>query len=946
MKKAKFIIIPIVFVTVSLIVVAFGFGELNILPDFDLKELIGVSADVPVDIKSNSEIIEELEAEYLSGLKKNLTPENIKSLWIDIENDISASAEDGIDAVKYAIYSDCDLYRNFIPDTIFIEPDHMKKYSSLKEADGSAFDVLGYLLYYVKHIGCSAILVVDDGFITSDGIDADLIAFYLENYDFKGVLLSVDGFYGKNEYVTFAESVSSFIRKNYYDRYFGIEIHSDFEKKFADNFVSEVFEKKLVDFGYVDVGSSTSNEEFPFESVALWWNYFAEYYNVPLYCEHRLDLIFSDDTYWSLSTEINSQLKALYNCNYIKGNSFYGVKSLKTKKALARDLAIFLNDVSGTAQDAFFVGSLEFRGDKALFSGETANENISVFCNGEYIKSEKNSFSKAFMMKPGLNSFEFTANSASYVYDIIYNNSVFNTYYPEKDVYVGSDLVFSPYAVCPEDSVLYAVINGSAFSMVKTDSLSNVDIPDGYSAFSCDISFYGKDVYSDELSLVCFVEDETEIIEAGCVSTTLTHIHNSEKDVISEKGIISPYEDNGLGKSLMCYLKEDNTEIISTAEDYDTYHPYNSSLPDGTLDYVERINVSKEGYLRYELKSGINVYGVDSVLIYDAFTLPENRFRFANSDFSSVNSEDFIFAYDWLSPVTVVQGNLDYKKGYEGFSFNIVEYNASYIDVNFYYASTLDASDKISLNDSVLFSNYEIISDTPSERAVLRLYLRESGRFYGFDIIKENDNHLRISFKKISDKSIVGKTVMLDAGHGGISMVGTATQDNSVSEAYVTLAIAKRAKSYLESYGAKVIMTRVLDSSMTLGERTDMIEDLNPDVFVSIHCDGSADLSESGTHTFYYTPYSQPLASNIHRKMVEMYCNMIYSPADSNFELTDRKIKYYPFYVTRVDNCPAVLVETGFLTNSVEGSVLSDPVNQDYLGRAIADGIYYYFLDM
>lgn len=943
MKKAKFIIIPIVFVAVSLIIVAFGFGELNILPDFDLKELIGVSVDVPADIKSNSEIINELEKEYFSALNKNITPENIKSLWIDIENDITASAEDGIDAVKYAIYSDCDLYRNFIPDTIFIEPDHIKKYSSLNESDGSAFDVLGYLLYYVKHIGCSAVLVIDGGFITSNGINTDLIGFYLENYDFKGALLSVDGFYGKLEYVTYAECVSSFIRNNFSDKYFGIEIHSDFEKKFADSFVSEVFEKKLVDFGYVDVGTATSNEEYPFESVALWWNYFAEYYNVPLYCEHRLDLIFSDDTFWSLSTEINSQLKALYNCNFIKGNSFYGVKSLKTKKALARDLAIFLNDVSGNAQDAFYVGSLNLNSDKVSFSGKTADENISVFCNGEYIKSEAKSFSKTFQMKPGFNSFEFTANSASYKYDIFYNSSAFLTYYPDKDVYVGADLVFSPYAVCPENSVLYAVINGSAFSMAKTGSIDSGDIPDGYSAFSCDISFYGKDVYSDELSLVCFYDGVTEIVECGCVSTTLSHNHNSGNIGFSDNAIISPYEDNGLGKSLMCYLKEDNTEIISTADDYDTYHPYNSSLPDGTIDYVERINVSKEGYLRYELKSGINVYGVDSVLIYDAFTLPENRFRFANSDFSGINSEDFIFYYDWLSPVTVIQGNLNYKKGYESFSFNIDEYNVSYIDLNFYYASSLEGFDKISLNDSVLFSNLEIISAEASDKTVLRLYLREIGSFFGFDIIKENDNHLRISFKKFSDNSIVGKTVMIDAGHGGISMVGTATQDNSVSEAYVTLAIAKRVKAYLESYGAKVIMTRVLDSSMTLSERTDMIENLNPDVFVSIHCDGSADLSESGTHTFYYTPFSQPLASNIHGKMVEMYNNMIYSPADPNFALTDRKIKYYPFYVTRVDNCPAVLVETGFLTNFVEGSVLSDSVNQDYLGRAIADGIYYYF---
>ena len=278
MKRAKYIIIPLVFVAVSLIVVAFGFGELNILPDFDLKELIGVSVDMPVDIKSNSDIISELESSYLSEFKKRNVPENINSLWIDIENDISATAEDGTEAVKYAIYSDCDFYRNFIPETIFIKPDLTKKYSSLKEDDGTDFDVLGYLLYYVRHIGCNAVLVVDEDFMTSDRIDSGLINHYLTNYDFRGVLLSVDGFYGNDLYVRLAEELNVFLRENFSDRYLGIEIHSDFEKKFADQYVSEVFEKKLVDFGYVDIGCATENKDFPFESVALWWNYFGEYY--------------------------------------------------------------------------------------------------------------------------------------------------------------------------------------------------------------------------------------------------------------------------------------------------------------------------------------------------------------------------------------------------------------------------------------------------------------------------------------------------------------------------------------------------------------------------------------------------------------------------------------------------------------------------------------------
>ena len=85
------------------------------------------------------------------------------------------------------------------------------------------------------------------------------------------------------------------------------------------------------------------------------------------------------------------------------------------------------------------------------------------------------------------------------------------------------------------------------------------------------------------------------------------------------------------------------------------------------------------------------------------------------------------------------------------------------------------------------------------------------------------------------------------------------------------------------------------------------------------------------------------MAASIHNRLVDIYSESIYVESDENYKNIDRKIKFYPFYVTRVDNCPSVLVETGFLTNYVESHVLANPVNQDYIGRAIADGINDYF---
>lgn len=183
---------------------------------------------------------------------------------------------------------------------------------------------------------------------------------------------------------------------------------------------------------------------------------------------------------------------------------------------------------------------------------------------------------------------------------------------------------------------------------------------------------------------------------------------------------------------------------------------------------------------------------------------------------------------------------------------------------------------------------------------------------------------------------------MLDPGHGGLSMTGTATR-NDIAEAKITLAIALKARDMLASLGADVVMTRTAEKPLTLEQRVEILTAENPDLYVSIHCDGSENIADSGTHTFYYTPFSKPLATSISSSLVSVYRNYIYAPGDSNYSAVDRGTKYYPFFVTRMFNCPSVLVETGFLTNPVEGDNLANDNCQYWIAQGISDGIRNYF---
>ena len=55
-------------------------------------------------------------------------------------------------------------------------------------------------------------------------------------------------------------------------------------------------------------------------------------------------------------------------------------------------------------------------------------------------------------------------------------------------------------------------------------------------------------------------------------------------------------------------------------------------------------------------------------------------------------------------------------------------------------------------------------------------------------------------------------------------------------------------------------------------------------------------------------------------------------------------MKFKPFNVTRIEECPSVLIEFGFLTNASDCNVLINPQYQEVLAKAAAKGIENYVL--
>ncbi len=169
-------------------------------------------------------------------------------------------------------------------------------------------------------------------------------------------------------------------------------------------------------------------------------------------------------------------------------------------------------------------------------------------------------------------------------------------------------------------------------------------------------------------------------------------------------------------------------------------------------------------------------------------------------------------------------------------------------------------------------------------------------------------------------------TVVVDAGHGGTDPGARAL--DATREKYYTLDVAKRLESILRRKGYRVVMTRRGDYFVPLPTRAAISNAQRNSIFVSIHFNYSPRSGAEGLETFYFTPYSRPLAASIQRQILRAYPS------------SNRGVKFARFHVLRNNRRPAVLVECGFVSNPNDLRYIRTPAARQRLAEAIARGIY------
>lgn len=192
----------------------------------------------------------------------------------------------------------------------------------------------------------------------------------------------------------------------------------------------------------------------------------------------------------------------------------------------------------------------------------------------------------------------------------------------------------------------------------------------------------------------------------------------------------------------------------------------------------------------------------------------------------------------------------------------------------------------------------------------------------------------------ISEPSIKGKIVVIDAGHGGYDP--GAIGITGLQEKGFNIETALLLQDKLSALGATVILTRDDDSFISLYSRATVANQAYADVFVSIHANSSVNSTVNGTSTYYYAPSSdQSLYAQLSQR--KELAAQVQDKLAETLGTRDIGILQANFAVLRQTQMPSILVETAFLSNEEDEALLKDSEFRDKVAQAIADGIAVYF---
>lgn len=403
------------------------------------------------------------------------------------------------------------------------------------------------------------------------------------------------------------------------------------------------------------------------------------------------------------------------------------------------------------------------------------------------------------------------------------------------------------------------------------------------------------------------VGDNEFTVSSGSESSTVTV---TRKKYSTSSGSKIPWDDSvqlSAGR-----VVKTTGELTSMLSDEDDDSAIIAGLVAGTklvvTDSVETVRSGKKTYA-YKLSNGAFVLS-SKVEITDEATSVYSPSKDEKKEAGSENLTDF------NKPVISAAASETYENGDELITFTVNDMPAvisSFTDSRLVLQFLDAGADIADIPQSGFFTGGTI--ENKEDGAYITLQLKKDNMLWGYDV-KSVDGSVQVYLKHTphldnSTTPLAGVTVMLDAGHGDYDSgaLGVAST-NGPLEKTLNLSVAKATAALLQSYGANVILTREDDTFLTLDERRNMVRELKPDIFISVH-HNSMDYSYNsnnarGSECYYFTSQSKGLA--------DLMCENISAATGRN----NRGAQNGYYYVTRTDIAPSVLMEYSFIINPQE----------------------------
>ncbi|GAB1688397.1 N-acetylmuramoyl-L-alanine amidase [Krasilnikovia sp. M28-CT-15] len=185
-----------------------------------------------------------------------------------------------------------------------------------------------------------------------------------------------------------------------------------------------------------------------------------------------------------------------------------------------------------------------------------------------------------------------------------------------------------------------------------------------------------------------------------------------------------------------------------------------------------------------------------------------------------------------------------------------------------------------------------------------------------------------------SGPNLMGKTIVIDPGHGGGGDRGVVVPDGPLrwTEADLAFDLAARLEGRMAAAGMRVHLTRGPSpaEAMTGAQRAELANSLGADLLISLHLDGHDNPAADGVATYHFGT-GNGLTSTVGERLA----NLVQREIVVRTGMRDCRIHAKTWELLRLTRMPAVRVDFGYLTSPVERERIVDPLFREQLVEAI-----------